>query len=47
MRTALAESLHRAFFMGIGIAVLALIVAFFFPPGSAQELARQREQPDF
>jgi len=46
LRNALADGLHSAFLVGIGIAIVAFFVSLWFPPGSARELAEKREHPD-
>jgi EmrB/QacA subfamily drug resistance transporter len=43
LRNALGHGLHSAFVLGIGIAVVALLVSLWFPAGSARELAERRE----
>ena len=43
LRNALADGLHSAFLAGIVIAVVAVFVSLWFPPGSARELAEKRE----
>jgi EmrB/QacA subfamily drug resistance transporter len=46
LRNALGSGLHSAFVTGIAIAVIAILVALWFPRGSARELAERRERTD-
>jgi EmrB/QacA subfamily drug resistance transporter len=44
LRHALTDGLQSAFLVGLGIAVVAIVIALRFPKGSARELAARREQ---